>query len=204
VIRCLFTLLSAASLVLCVATCALWVRSYRVGDVYEWQRPADASGRVYERYDFASGDGILTAYRRRYAFGRGLTDADVRAGVLYDVRNPLYEGYRAVLPADARRNYWPAAPADRGDQFLAYDVDVPPHAASQVPALSQRWEWHTWACPHWFVVVLTAAPPLWRGSALFRRRRRSGRWPAGLCASCGYDLRASPGRCPECGAVPAG
>lgn len=38
---------------------------------------------------------------------------------------------------------------------------------------------------------------------LIRRRRmavrRSNRIERGLCPSCGYDLRSSPTRCPECG-----
>ena len=40
--------------------------------------------------------------------------------------------------------------------------------------------------------------------ALERRSTRRQNPRAGLCVRCGYDLRATPGRCPECGAEPKG
>jgi hypothetical protein len=53
--------------------------------------------------------------------------------------------------------------------------------------------------PDWFVALLFAILP---AICFFRWRRSRRRFAAHLCQTCGYDLRATPERCPECGGVP--
>jgi hypothetical protein len=53
--------------------------------------------------------------------------------------------------------------------------------------------------PWWLVIGGSAVPPAVLVARTVRRGRRALREYRGLCAGCGYDLRATPGRCPECG-----
>jgi hypothetical protein len=58
--------------------------------------------------------------------------------------------------------------------------------------------------PYWFLLLVlfgAGSPPL---VGLYRRRRQARRARSNRCIACGYDLRASPDRCPECGTVAAG
>jgi hypothetical protein len=54
--------------------------------------------------------------------------------------------------------------------------------------------------PHWSLVVSFALLPLIRLVAMTVRSAKTRKRRArGVCLICGYDRRASPGRCPECG-----
>jgi len=52
--------------------------------------------------------------------------------------------------------------------------------------------------PYWLLAGLFAIAPLvcW---TVWSRQRRLGRFGSGMCMACGYDLRATPEQCPECG-----
>jgi hypothetical protein len=110
---------------------------------------------------------------------------------------------RVVVPISVPGLYF-----DRFGQTEDPWANVPEREADTVP---QRWKpvrfiqqrggpsfWRGLVIPHWVFITFFAGLPLLRFRAWRRHRRRA---KAGTCAKCGYDLRATPQRCPECGAV---
>jgi hypothetical protein len=55
--------------------------------------------------------------------------------------------------------------------------------------------------PSWFLLALFGAVPVMHLRKWLRVRLERVRKQNGHCLSCGYDLRASLGTCPECGAA---
>jgi hypothetical protein len=149
--RRLFTLLSAVSLLLCVGTIALGVRTY-----------------IAPQVDFFNVISASTSY------GLGTERGAIISYV--QLERPYY---RDGVPADVQI-------VGVGFRYLQMTSDG-----------MRR---YNLVVPFWLLALLcTLFPFLWLlHQSQSRRRRRHG-----LCASCGYDLRATPNECPECGAIPA-
>jgi hypothetical protein len=174
------------SLLLCVATVALWVHAavpLLVTRTY-WTRvgPTGQSG-----YRYTTVPGCFTLSIDRYAFPEAGRSAYIRAGSSGHVEPYVF------------RQEIPAAPFQ--------DPRFPRFAARtevwqgkwNIPGLTES-RWFVMA-PFWFPAALFAVLPVIWGMAALRRRTA----PVGnVCRSCGYDLRATPERCPECGLAPAG
>jgi hypothetical protein len=175
--RRLLNLLTALSLLLCVAVAALWVRSYWRYDQVNWFS-AD-SGLC-----LASGDGILAVM-----FGPNYNGA----GAVAWPRGWRYRNYAALGAQGLPGQVQIASYHQLGRLGLAYDGNRLITPSEGPPYFSS----HRVYFPHWLALIVLSAMPAARAWRAWRCRRAVA---AGKCPSCGYDLRATPGRCPECGA----
>jgi hypothetical protein len=130
-----------------------------------------------------------------------------RPRIVDNVRDWLVDGWTESVP---RAGTWDGGAA--GARRLAREVrrlesvHFDPETGAARPWVEEQWltGWTAWA-PLWPIAAATAALPAARLATWLVRRHRSRRLSRQCrCPACGYDLRATPGRCPECGAEPPG
>lgn len=170
----LLNLLTFLSLLLCMAVVVLWVRSHFIG---EW---------LGKRYLTRTANRIAATDWRMWT-GRGSVELSIRR---------FHWGELADWPSDPRGEWRLVRDKPPADVAAAGPLPSP---LNQI-GFGVRWETthegmfdRAVAMPLWLVsVLLGACPIIW----LYRRLRGH---REGHCQRCGYDLRGSPGRCPECG-----
>jgi hypothetical protein len=169
-----FNGLTALSLLLCAATTLLWVRSYRHLDTLFLQKMHPD----YWRMDIAQSNRGRVSYTRRAGDAAKLRAANPE-GITEGVSS-----WSAAQPSSPIS--WPGA--------LGF------WTGTEDPVLAKAgFKARVYIVPDWFLLLLTAVLPAKWLARWGRARKLASREARGLCPSCGYDLRGTPERCPECG-----
>ncbi len=202
--RWLFNGLATLSLLVFIVSATLWARSYWAADGVLWHTlkypgqppttsPVIDDSRIPEA-DFMtawhSDSGYLQIYSYRMTLADAgeafaFTDFDKDLGFHYSKDKPAPVQLPPLTPGQSsefKSTRWQHAgigySTDRFGLDSFYDFLIVP--------------WAYFAAP-------SALLPLLRLRMILRKRKLAYRARQGLCRRCGYDMRATPLRCPECG-----
>ena len=184
--------LAAASLLLSLALVAEWVRSHQIRD-----------GVVCRIH------GPVPPYGRALWAEVSLEEGRLNIDEVEHQPDNTSESWRVgdIRGSDGPSPAWRSAPATRqfspqprsiwnrlGFSHGTYRLAISPFLSN--PYIFDHREW---SVPIWMTFCVIELPAsLWFLAAWKRYRRKQ----RGGCPVCGYDLRATPDRCPECGTVP--
>ena len=173
--------LIAASLLIVVAACTSWYRGRRVAERFHVE---DGRGHSLR----------LSSHPNRIwlEYGSVRKAQATRACAYYE-----HARWGAPQPGISARMLADLAARYPGRSFSIGPAQPPPPPAHTYWGLAaERTATHVRvSVPTWWLLSF-ALPPAIRLTRWARSRRHR---HAGFCHTCGYDLRASPDRCPECG-----
>jgi hypothetical protein len=181
-------ILSIVSLVLCLATCALWVRSNFLGDYVRTTKLIQPHG--YTMWTVFSTDRCIGVVHHRLEY-TGMTQQDIHDIQTYWLGGPVPGNFWST-----QKDQPPASTRSLSERLgFVVKSDGRRTTRRELQSTTETVSMTGVMLPDWLLILLFAMPPFWRA---FRRRRPR---HEGSCGSCGYDLRATPDRCPECGVV---
>lgn len=194
-------LLAGASAVLAIVTALVWIRSYKSFDTLEGDT-RNSSGLGTGEIFAASGNGSLRLdfrrlqqpcrFRRPRPVKLAVEPPDPAFPYPLGYGNQTFHGFGLDWAPDS--NIWMDL---RGTRFE--DV-MPSRVAFGGSGLTLPGYSFQVQAPSWAVIVMLGILPTLRAFLVLREKSAIG---AGCCQLCGYDLRATADRCPECGMSPA-
>ena len=176
--RWLFNGLAALSLLMCVATVIVWIRSEFAYDAF-WKISLDRTTGNWMAPAVIWDDGRLLVIVRTTHFN-----------------NPKGAGRPWTHTPAASYRHYPHGPQYNGFSNVKWMWF---YQGDNWDGAGQRGREYWLILRIWIIAALFAiAPVMWA----WRAKREHGRGTPGFCRQCGYDLRATPDRCPECGTIP--
>lgn len=176
---------------LCVAV--LWVRSYWVGDVLTWR------GGTTSPSHGSSTNVDVDSMMGTFTFGYNSAHESDSLNLI----RPAHDvpGFSLAHSSDLSQDQDIHGPAYRFDRW-GFIVDWGSHHSSWTRGsdhLTGVVRSFMLGAPYWVVVGLMSGLLL---TVAIRHRLRRRLFQPARCQVCGYDLRATPDWCPECGAQP--